>query len=496
MNNLSPKKWNIIFLVYAKLELDTGDLDETITKNNSNFLPPQGIPPSLPIEQEVTFLFNDIIDAGEPQDAHVFVIYNRVDIEHRSDRTALYQLQTQNETGLVLQRIYQTANSNITKPEIIISLFRDTDKINPAKHRVLFTWDHGSIFGIAQGDNLPADFTAVKEQYQVRTKEINGKEWVVTLKGNQAYNRYWDKTNQKRNPFIADACKSMQRLPSTSLIHEILTNEELAQAIAEGFDNHQVDVLVMMNCCMMNVNTIYALYNKSAARYMIAPQSEINFPSYNYLQILKEIYNHPEIDPFLLSKYVIKTLSQKRSFPRDYNFIYNTKFWAILCIDIQQFTKVIYLIKEVIKELTIQIQTSDISGIVNKLNACYRFDSYRVGLSDYMIDLNTFLFLCRDLSTEIYRIHSELEHHLNQLIVDSFIGPSLFPIDNPTNDFRENLKPSGICIFFPRSKEYLEADIFQSFIAENSLSRSAFFSDIPWLNLVCKFISLVNGAVT
>lgn len=488
----TPKKWNVIFLVYARLSSITDDLDKIITKNNTNFPPPQGVTPSLQIEEELTYLFNDIIDAGESNDVSVFVIYNRVDIDNHRDRTVLYQLQNQGGASLVLQSIDAVENSNITKPEIIISLFKETDKISPTEHHMLFTWDHGSIFGIAQGDNTEAALDADPREYQVISKSVGGIEKFVTLKGNQAYDRSWDDTNKQRAPFIADVCNSMARLPSNSLVNEILTNEELAQAITEGFDSDKVDVLVMMNCCMMNVNTIYALYKKSAVNYMVAPQAEINFPTYNYYQILKEMYTHPEIQPFLLSRYVIQTIAHNRYYPRDFNFIYNTNFWSILCVDVQQFASVIYLIEELITELTNLLFTSKITKIIANLNSCYRFDSYRVGLSDYMIDLRTFLFLCKNISTKLYELHCALEQHLNLLIVDSFIGPSLFPINNPTGDFKDNLKPSGICIFFPRTKEDIRADIFQSFIAENASSRSSFFSDIKWLKFICTFISLIN----
>jgi hypothetical protein len=488
----TPKKWNVIFLVYARLASITDDLDENIIKNNTNFPPPQGATPTLPIEQELTYLFNDIIDAGESKDVGVFVIYNRVDTVNHRDRTTLYQLQKLDETGSVLQCIHTVENSNITKPEIIISLFQKTDKISPTGHHMLFTWDHGSIFGIAQGDNTEAALHADPREYQVISKNVDGNEQFVTLKGNQAYDRSWDDVNKNRAPFIADVCNNMARGSSTGLVNEILTNEELAQAIAEGFDSYKVDVLVMMNCCMMNVNTIYALYKKSAVNYMVAPQAEINFPGYNYYQILMEMYTHPEIQPFLLSRYVIQTIAHDRAFPRDFNFIYNTNFWSILCVDVQQFASVIYLIKDLIKELTSLISTNSLAEIVANLNSCYRFDTYRVGLSDYMIDLRTFLFLCKNISTKLYELHCALEQHLNLLIVDSFIGPSLFPINNPTGEFRHNLKPSGVCIFFPRKKEFIRIDIFQTFIAENALSRSSFFSDIKWLNFICTFISLIH----
>ena len=484
----TKKKWNVIFLVYAELAATADDL-EIITKNNTNYTPPQDAPLSLPAEIELTYLFNDIIDAGNSPDVNVFVIYNRVDVDAHHDWTSLYLLQHKDDNGLVLQRIRKVENTNITKPGIIITLFKETDKISQCDHRMLFTWDHGAIYGIFKQRDGLIDKWSRSKKYQVVKKHIDGNDEIVVLKGNQAYDRAWDEVNEKRAPFIPNACDKVPTVSPNQLINEILTNEELTDAITDGFDNYQTDILIMMNCSMMNVNTTYALYRKNAVRYLIAPQSEINFPTFNYQQILTELYANTRIKPFLLSRYIIQTLTHDRKYPRDSDFFSNMQFWAILCVDVRQYAKIIFLINELILELTYLITTDKKTTIKDNLNCCYRFDSYRQHISDCMIDIRTFLFLCKGVSDKLYELHCDFEDHLNTFIVDSFIGPCLFPINNQSGEFRSNLRPSGVSIFFPRNRSFIHPDIFQSFIAENALSRSSFFSDIKWLDFICKYIS-------
>ena len=68
---------------------------------------------------------------------------------------------------------------------------------------------------------------------------------------------------------------------------EMLTNAELADAIKTGFNNKKADILLMMNCNMMNVHTIASL--SGAVDILVAPESGIDEPGYNYCAILEEI---------------------------------------------------------------------------------------------------------------------------------------------------------------------------------------------------------------
>lgn len=68
---------------------------------------------------------------------------------------------------------------------------------------------------------------------------------------------------------------------------EMLKNTELAQAISSGLKKGKADLLLMMNCNMMNVHAISAF--KKNVDFFVAPESGIDEPGYNYCAILNEI---------------------------------------------------------------------------------------------------------------------------------------------------------------------------------------------------------------
>lgn len=74
---------------------------------------------------------------------------------------------------------------------------------------------------------------------------------------------------------------------------EILKNGELAQVISKWLGcrkNKKVGVLLMMNCWMMNLHTMYSL--RDTVKYLVAPEGGIDSPGYHYAGILESIYRH------------------------------------------------------------------------------------------------------------------------------------------------------------------------------------------------------------
>jgi len=67
---------------------------------------------------------------------------------------------------------------------------------------------------------------------------------------------------------------------------EILKNSELAECLRKWLGKEKkVAVLLMSNCWMMNLHTMYAL--KDTVKCLVAPQGSIDVPGYN----LKDIFN-------------------------------------------------------------------------------------------------------------------------------------------------------------------------------------------------------------
>ncbi len=68
---------------------------------------------------------------------------------------------------------------------------------------------------------------------------------------------------------------------------EILKNGELTGAFKLWLKKKQVGVLLMMNCWMLNLHTLYAMRN--GIQYLVAPQGDIGVPGYNCRDIIRYI---------------------------------------------------------------------------------------------------------------------------------------------------------------------------------------------------------------
>jgi hypothetical protein len=182
-----------------------------------------------------------------------------------------------------------------------------------AKHYLIFSWDHGSAFGIFREQQE----TGLHRQSEIVIKNEN--------------------------------------VP-------VLTMEELNKAIRLAFGRKKVDLVVMMNCYMHFIDAAYALRN--SVKYIVATETPMDFSGYNYASIFQLISAHPGVSPRKLAKSVVKSFPLKiydnreeESVVKNQTSIFATdlKYYDLL---IQQINKLVDIliprfptIKDDIKEL-------------------------------------------------------------------------------------------------------------------------------------------------
>lgn len=93
-------------------------------------------------------------------------------------------------------------------------------------------------------------------------------------------------------------------------VREILHNRELAETIDYWLSGKPVSVLVMMNCWMMNLHTMYALQGKVGC--LVAPQGDIGTPGYNYKNILRYLFKPENPSPQELAVRCVTSAENKR----------------------------------------------------------------------------------------------------------------------------------------------------------------------------------------
>jgi hypothetical protein len=162
----------------------------------------------------------------------------------------------QNDLKIVLER----PAFDITDPVHVKQYFRDAVlRKHKAKHYLLFSWDHGSGYGI-----------------------------------------FHESTGSKKSRFLDVTSDKQAR---------ILTMEELNSAIRWAFGKKKVNVMIMMNCFMQFIGAGYAL--RKTVDYMVAPESIMEFSGYNYTYIFQALINEPDLSPRELAKLSVKSFPYK-----------------------------------------------------------------------------------------------------------------------------------------------------------------------------------------
>jgi hypothetical protein len=282
---------------------------------------------------------------------------------------------------------------------------------------------------------------------------------------------------------------------TTSKVFDILTNEELQQTIEIGFANEdettkKIDVLLMMNCYMMNMHTCYALKNN--VDYLVAPQGSISAPGYNYGFILKQIFNSLNnviIESRELAELCVYSAGYE-VFPARAKFKKEIDQWVIVATQLNEYKKVGDIVDEISKTAIEILKhfNGDPSFIFSGVrNRCIRFDD--LSLRYFMIDITHWLSeIIRDLpqskiDVSLFRnSYISLLELIEKKICMVRIGPKLYSSEAYQLITR---KPYGTTIYFP--DKTLEGEDFNFFVDRNSHQQSLLLKEKPnWLKFLKK----------
>ncbi|MBE7169540.1 MAG: hypothetical protein INR73_03075 [Williamsia sp.] len=184
-------------------------------------------------------------------------------------------------------------------------IFSDIRSGYPSQRFLLFTWDHGSGFGIFKTN--PAERSLLEKEAFLNF------EMEVMQEGNS------------RSPVIPEAAIEFDIIDNHSTEEEpgspvqgkkgeagkkiktsMLTNDELRNTILYDTQARKVDLLIMMNCAMQMIETGYAL--QDAVEYLVAPETCIFWAGYDYKSIISKLCIAPDIETEALGKYAIDTI--------------------------------------------------------------------------------------------------------------------------------------------------------------------------------------------
>ncbi|MGC4101208.1 hypothetical protein [Ferruginibacter sp.] len=317
-------KWVIVYLIYA-------DFVNEETQQSKSVI-------NVELLQTLDSLCEDILKSKLFENRiSVYAIFSTLNYKKNSkgvSSTFLFQIKEGvNNKNVILCQEFESVKK--TEKEITISKVEDLGKIfkeinerekNTEYKILLNTFDHGSVFGIFKNNQTKIEkmiewSTVVNESYCFYLKEFakavqaviknNAKEGTMEfsdirelvnskkefrLQGNKLYE--FPVEDKKSGINITKLLMQMSLENGVEYKVELLSNKELAESIKMGFETKKIDVVVMMNCWMMNIDTMCWL--KDSVDILIAPQTGIEFPAYNYKSIMECFYDSAKKGEVLL----------------------------------------------------------------------------------------------------------------------------------------------------------------------------------------------------
>lgn len=475
-------KWNIIFLIYAKL----GDAASETTYD-----------PNL-LRDTFKYLGDlkkEIKSIALSPNFNIWILENVVYLKNKqkvSDRSFLSILKHDpvNPSVNKFDIVKEYSEKNLVKSaDLLKTVFQDIESCFAAEKNMIITWDHGSAFGIFKSTitdeaSTPASsfdtfFSTISEQ-KIFSEGTSVSKFTFNIVQNKKFSKLEPEVAVTLAPDVAVEDGVLGK------IEDILTNDELGTAIAGGFKNRKVDVLIMFNCYMQNMHTCYSLIDR--VDFLVAPEGIISEPGYNYSIILKSIANYRDIDPQKLAAIAVTSMREK--------FIcagQSEKFeeHAMFAIDLTGYKTIIEKMRRLVKFLGDQMALNTIfkANLIMSRSPCYELD---LPLNYSMIDfINWLTYLTSIIHTEsLITLKEDFESAYNKLIIAGDSGNNVYVVTTRKSWERDsNVKPKGVTIYFPTT-ELLETDpVAENFIFPNAAFRTSLPDAIGWLDFLTKLYS-------
>jgi hypothetical protein len=360
---------------------------------------------------ELKSLFETIKNLPFSQLNNVFVAYNRIYNSPKGliDNTFILKLVKPNgENKLALIKQYHHRNC-FQKANLLQLVFKYINKLSPSKKNLLFTWGHGSTFGIFKEKNI--------DEIEVVNSPIPCKGTIY-------------KKKSPAKSFIKES-KCLENKTNKKPFQEILSTDELAKSIALAFKRQKIDIILMLNCNMQNMFLCNSL--KNTCEILIAPISTIAWPWYYYKEIINYTIKKPTYCKEELSIVITTTINNN---PNAKNVSFAN--WAIFPVNLNLYPLVNTLLDEVGNLLMNKLDSNArgtllaLSSVASKLG---RYDT-----DSFLADFGYFLLLLKDKDPDFSGFYENLMCLCNKVIL---------PKPFISNSYSSYKCLTGISILFP-----------------------------------------------
>ncbi|AXY77601.1 hypothetical protein D3H65_28055 [Paraflavitalea soli] len=514
------KKWVIVFLIYADFRTkESFSMSEEMRVEINDMLRSVIKVPINPDRARLFVIFNGIkyffpATGKAPRTETRFIMYEMVKCQHKRgncfgrcevNRADVTTLQDSNKLSHILSYI-----------EVM-----DDEEV------FFVTWDHGNAFGIFREEPHPlpqirkpindsqelqrfpylrlfweramevedmeahqfksepgyAFFTvqAGHDLFAVSAKKEIAESVIPLLTSDKSRNFFRIEKGRKKLVFDTSAAEpTLSEIGfQESEVTELLHNHELADAFRDWLGDRKVGVLLMMNCWMMNLHTMYAM--KDRVQCLVAPQGDIANPGYNYREILSFIYySETPVTARGLAEECIRT--SENAFAKRRARILNPQnpktidSWKIIAVDLQtidvqgkkvfdqQLQSLQQLVTAIIEAVS-QNPTPELKYMLKYVRSvCFDFTNNRT----IMVDFLNWCMSVKSADHFFLPDHSQVFGSLDSMIIElrNYIlgvngkqslqikatkGIAVYSFPDPLLPVAViNLPPTGYSLFFPQ----------------------------------------------
>ncbi|MBK9533106.1 MAG: hypothetical protein IPO42_15200 [Chitinophagaceae bacterium] len=506
---MADHKWLALFLVHTEVTPKTKDNNEQEEENNDN-------------DFFYKIVMKDLRHAHPGEEIKIVLVNTVFDKRYIPARYTIYVNTLKNEWFSLDKDIMQLSFTNgfeMQNREKLTGLFNELKKKYPSDKVMIFTYGHGSVFGIFTYD----PDTIVSHYYRVPGRSIQTFNEAVLpnlfydlehKKTNKEFKKYEHKlrfTETEKlltlfdqpdslfqeiikantaspvaeiNPAVASPLNPPGVQPEDSF--KIISNEDLAYAIRNSFK--KVDFIVLNNCVMQNVYSQFAL--QTVTDYLIAPQTGVTNPGLNMRQIIKIIKNADDRDTNdSIAKKIIEgfaNMEGRSATETDFLDLY-----VVLALKLgDSYNAYITILKDLAEVFTRKInEKEDGPGddfdekLDDSLRLCFPFE-FNTNTGNSMIDLYQLLSTRHMLKIEELKSIRDRIDLLDNNNVFKYVGKKTFNQNGAY--YPTQTTSSGLCIYFPRNYNSINSLIHRFYTAANYSSE--FDSTINWRSFIKTYL--------
>ncbi len=440
--------WLITFLLYDNAWYDKNHEGET---------------GYISLEKQNNILYGMLAKMDIHEKIKIVLLEAKIDLAKKVLEISMRTKIASSSVDPILLKIPELTSAAMSNTESLKELLRPVIEADTADQHMIITVGHGSIFGI----NLYSEKDD-KDNPLLAKSHIELASQKLAFSIGSKLKEYLDESGSHADRLPQEYVGSINiekqinklaagKHPKTVETFElyvpelnltVLTVKEINDAFLAIFETKPVDIMVLDNCLMQNIFTQFELSEK--VNYLVAAESGISFPGFNYKVIIEKLSASIDMDPEALANEFVdeKTIRSHEAYFD--NSVKNTieRHWCVNCVALnrnqyaeikQRFDELFHLLYTLINSQIKKIR-EEIYHIVRTTNdQLFGYNTYSLPKIK-IIDLQVFLIYFKQRVTDNTILENEkgqllaaidlLKQAMKNIKVKSFIGNQFYPPRN------------------------------------------------------------------